>query len=116
MRPDDIRQAETDFFLGFKTDTDPCKRCLNGGHECMIPGRKKRRTRSTRSTGVGSLVKREALRAVVREKAETIEKLTKLDEAEENLKRTFADDSELQAFLEQKGEWAQQWLDEMQQV
>ncbi|KAF5371848.1 hypothetical protein D9615_009547 [Tricholomella constricta] len=28
----------------FKTDTDPCKRCLNGGHDCMIPGRKKRRT------------------------------------------------------------------------
>ncbi|KAG5642433.1 hypothetical protein DXG03_002807 [Asterophora parasitica] len=28
----------------FKTETDPCKRCLNGGHECMIPGRKKRRT------------------------------------------------------------------------
>ncbi|KAG6888923.1 hypothetical protein C0995_004936 [Termitomyces sp. Mi166 len=28
----------------FKTDTDPCKRCLNGGHECVIPGRKKRRT------------------------------------------------------------------------
>ncbi|KAG6876221.1 hypothetical protein C0993_004878 [Termitomyces sp. T159_Od127] len=27
----------------FKTDTDPCKRCLNGGHECVIPGRKKRR-------------------------------------------------------------------------
>ncbi|GLB40175.1 putative fungal specific transcription factor [Lyophyllum shimeji] len=28
----------------FKTDTDPCKRCLNGGHDCIIPGRKKRRT------------------------------------------------------------------------
>ncbi|RDB26065.1 Protein priB [Hypsizygus marmoreus] len=28
----------------FKTDTDPCKRCLNAGQPCVIPGRKKRRT------------------------------------------------------------------------
>ena len=27
----------------FITDLDTCKRCLNGGHECVIPGRKKRR-------------------------------------------------------------------------
>ncbi|KAF7791677.1 hypothetical protein EIP86_002700 [Pleurotus ostreatoroseus] len=27
----------------FITDPDTCKRCLNGGHECVIPGRKKRR-------------------------------------------------------------------------
>ena len=27
----------------FKTDPDTCKRCLNGGHVCVIPGRKKRR-------------------------------------------------------------------------
>ncbi|KXN91714.1 Protein priB [Leucoagaricus sp. SymC.cos] len=27
----------------FITDPDTCKRCLNGGHECIIPGRKKRR-------------------------------------------------------------------------
>ncbi|TCD60602.1 hypothetical protein EIP91_009820 [Steccherinum ochraceum] len=27
----------------FKTDPDTCKRCLAGGHECIIPGRKKRR-------------------------------------------------------------------------
>lgn len=27
----------------FKTDPDICKRCLNGGHDCIIPGRKKRR-------------------------------------------------------------------------
>ncbi|KAF5359499.1 hypothetical protein D9756_003353 [Leucocoprinus leucothites] len=27
----------------FVTDPDTCKRCLNGGHECVIPGRKKRR-------------------------------------------------------------------------
>ncbi|KAG5652773.1 hypothetical protein H0H81_003711 [Sphagnurus paluster] len=28
----------------FKNDTDACKRCMNGSHECFIPGRKKRRT------------------------------------------------------------------------
>ncbi|KAF9453407.1 hypothetical protein P691DRAFT_694680 [Macrolepiota fuliginosa MF-IS2] len=27
----------------FVTDPETCKRCLNGGHECVIPGRKKRR-------------------------------------------------------------------------
>ncbi|PPQ69168.1 hypothetical protein CVT26_003542 [Gymnopilus dilepis] len=27
-----------------KTETEPCKRCFNGGHECIIPGRKIRRT------------------------------------------------------------------------
>ncbi|PPR05790.1 hypothetical protein CVT24_006845 [Panaeolus cyanescens] len=27
-----------------KTETDPCKRCFNGGHECVVPGRKVRRT------------------------------------------------------------------------
>jgi len=26
-----------------KTEHEPCKRCLNGGHECFIPGRKVRR-------------------------------------------------------------------------
>lgn len=26
-----------------KTENEPCKRCLNGGHECFIPGRKIRR-------------------------------------------------------------------------
>ncbi|KAJ7483226.1 hypothetical protein FB451DRAFT_102346 [Mycena latifolia] len=25
----------------FKTETDPCKRCFNGGHHCVTPGRKK---------------------------------------------------------------------------
>ncbi|KAL0064811.1 hypothetical protein AAF712_008208 [Marasmius tenuissimus] len=49
----------------FKTDTDPCKRCLNGGHECMIPGRKKRRTPP----------KREHLLAEIQKQAETIDKL-----------------------------------------
>jgi hypothetical protein len=28
----------------FTRDFDPCRRCLNGAHECIIPGRKKRRT------------------------------------------------------------------------
>ncbi|KAJ7438714.1 hypothetical protein B0H11DRAFT_576429 [Mycena galericulata] len=28
----------------FKTTADPCLRCLNGGHDCVPPGRKKRRT------------------------------------------------------------------------
>ncbi|TFK40290.1 hypothetical protein BDQ12DRAFT_680666 [Crucibulum laeve] len=49
----------------FKTDTDPCKRCLNGGHECMIPGRKKRRTPP----------KREHLLNEIREQAAQIERL-----------------------------------------
>ncbi|KAF9525684.1 hypothetical protein CPB83DRAFT_896852 [Crepidotus variabilis] len=26
-----------------KTETEPCKRCFNGGHECVIPGRKIRK-------------------------------------------------------------------------
>ncbi|KAJ7593031.1 hypothetical protein C8J56DRAFT_1023845 [Mycena floridula] len=49
----------------FKTDTDPCKRCLNGGHECAIPGRKKRRTPP----------KREHLLNQIREQAEQIQQL-----------------------------------------
>ncbi|KAF8896253.1 hypothetical protein BD779DRAFT_1433309 [Infundibulicybe gibba] len=28
----------------FETETDPCKRCLKGGSDCIIPGRKKRKT------------------------------------------------------------------------
>lgn len=28
----------------FITESEPCKRCASGGHECYIPGRKKRRT------------------------------------------------------------------------
>jgi hypothetical protein len=27
-----------------KTETDPCKHCFNGGHECIIPGKKIRKT------------------------------------------------------------------------
>jgi hypothetical protein len=59
----------------FKTDTDPCKRCLNGGHECIIPGRKKRRTPP----------KREHLLNEIQKQAEEIQKLmaklAKLEEA-----------------------------------
>ncbi|KAJ7052617.1 hypothetical protein C8F01DRAFT_1261749 [Mycena amicta] len=49
----------------FKTDTDPCKRCFNGGHECVTPGRKKRRTPP----------KREHLLNQIREQAAEIQKL-----------------------------------------
>ncbi|KAJ7592760.1 hypothetical protein C8J56DRAFT_482308 [Mycena floridula] len=49
----------------FKTSTDPCKRCLNGGHECVILGGKKRRT----------LPKREHLLNQIREQAEQIQQL-----------------------------------------
>ncbi|KAF8986590.1 hypothetical protein BDQ17DRAFT_1436191 [Cyathus striatus] len=49
----------------FRTDTDACKRCFNGGHECVIPGRKKRRTPP----------KREHLLAQIREQAVEIQKL-----------------------------------------
>ncbi|KAJ7650392.1 hypothetical protein FB45DRAFT_17028 [Roridomyces roridus] len=31
----------------FKTETDPCKRCFNGGHDCVIPGRKKQQSAQT---------------------------------------------------------------------
>lgn len=71
----------------FKTDTDPCKRCLNGGHECVIPGRKKRRTPP----------KREHLLAEIQKQHETIEKLmAQLAEAEEfkkNRTRSSASDT-----------------------
>ncbi|KAF7373425.1 Zn(2)-C6 fungal-type domain-containing protein [Mycena sanguinolenta] len=30
----------------YKTETDPCKRCFNGGHDCVTPGLKKRRLSS----------------------------------------------------------------------
>nr|GAT60822.1 predicted protein [Mycena chlorophos] len=49
----------------FKTDTDPCKRCFNGGHECVTPGRKKRKTPP----------KREHLLNQIREQAAQIQKL-----------------------------------------
>lgn len=64
----------------FKTDNDPCKRCLNGGHECVIPGRKKRRTPP----------KREHLIAEIAKQAETIDKLmAQLAAAEEAQKQRF---------------------------
>ncbi|CAK5268551.1 unnamed protein product [Mycena citricolor] len=48
-----------------KTDTDPCKRCFNGGYECVTPGRKKRRTPP----------KREHLLNQIREQAAEIQQL-----------------------------------------
>ncbi|KAK0469828.1 uncharacterized protein EV420DRAFT_69089 [Desarmillaria tabescens] len=60
----------------FKTDTDPCKRCLNGGHECVIPGKKKRRVPP----------KREHLMNEIREQAEHIQRLmAQLDESNKKL-------------------------------
>ncbi|KAJ8083342.1 Rho guanine nucleotide exchange factor [Marasmius tenuissimus] len=49
----------------YGSDTDPCKRCLNGGHDCVTRGRKKRRTPP----------KREHLLAEIQKQAETIDKL-----------------------------------------
>jgi len=49
----------------FKSLEDPCKRCMNAGKECVIPGRKKRRTPP----------KREHLIAEIRDQAAQIQKL-----------------------------------------
>lgn len=49
----------------FKQETDTCKRCFNGGHECFIPGRKKRRAPP----------KREFLLSQIREQAAQIQNL-----------------------------------------
>ncbi|KAJ3787022.1 hypothetical protein GGU10DRAFT_156771 [Lentinula aff. detonsa] len=68
----------------FKTDTDPCKRCLNGGHECIIPGRKKRRTPP----------KREHLLNEIQKQADEIQKLmAKLSKLEEANKERSSLDS-----------------------
>ncbi|ESK85012.1 hypothetical protein Moror_15750 [Moniliophthora roreri MCA 2997] len=48
----------------FKTNNEPCKGCLNGGHECIIPGQKRR-----------ILPRREHLLAEIHKQAETIEGL-----------------------------------------
>jgi hypothetical protein len=48
-----------------KTETEPCKRCFNGGHECVIPGRKIRRTPP----------KREHLLSQIQSQAAEIERL-----------------------------------------
>ncbi|RXW24288.1 hypothetical protein EST38_g1583 [Candolleomyces aberdarensis] len=50
-----------------KTDNEPCKRCLNGGHECFIPGRKIRRVPP----------KREHLINQIQSQAKEIERLMK---------------------------------------
>ncbi|KAA1467573.1 hypothetical protein DENSPDRAFT_901490 [Dentipellis sp. KUC8613] len=49
----------------FRDDQDACDRCLKGSHECVIPGRKKRRPPP----------KRELLLGKIREQAGQIEKL-----------------------------------------
>ncbi|KAF7374423.1 Zn(2)-C6 fungal-type domain-containing protein [Mycena sanguinolenta] len=49
----------------FKTETEPCKRCFNGGNDCVTPGRRKRRTPP----------KREHLLNQIREQAAEIQKL-----------------------------------------
>ncbi|KAL5525464.1 hypothetical protein ACEPAG_6800 [Sanghuangporus baumii] len=49
----------------FTTDPNTCRRCLNGGHECAIPGRKKRRQPP----------KREHLLNQIRDQADRIDKL-----------------------------------------
>ncbi|KAH9856553.1 hypothetical protein C2E23DRAFT_865967 [Lenzites betulinus] len=51
----------------FKTNPDICKRCLNGNHECVIPGRKKRRAPPRRDLLLGQ----------IREQATKIEELMK---------------------------------------
>ncbi|KAF8206499.1 hypothetical protein K438DRAFT_1817313 [Mycena galopus ATCC 62051] len=62
----------------FKTETDPCKRCFNGGHDCVTPGRKKRRTPP----------KREHLLNQIREQAAEIQKLmTQLEETNARVAR-----------------------------
>ncbi|KIY72394.1 hypothetical protein CYLTODRAFT_388770, partial [Cylindrobasidium torrendii FP15055 ss-10] len=56
----------------FRMENDPCRRCLNGGHDCVIPGKKKRRTPP----------KREHLLQQIREQTIEIEMLKKqLDSA-----------------------------------
>lgn len=68
----------------FKTDTDPCKRCLNGGHDCVIPGRKKRRTPP----------KREHLLNQIREQASQIRDLmAQLEASPSKLPSSNASDS-----------------------
>ncbi|THH27370.1 hypothetical protein EUX98_g6816 [Antrodiella citrinella] len=55
----------------FKTDPDTCKRCLAGNHECIIPGRKKRRAPP----------KREHLLKQIQDQAGRIEELMRQLEA-----------------------------------
>ncbi|KAI0784236.1 hypothetical protein C8Q75DRAFT_736365 [Abortiporus biennis] len=63
----------------FKTDPDTCKRCLNGGHECIIPGRKKRRAPP----------KREHLLSQIRDQAAQIKALMgQLEEANRKMNAT----------------------------
>lgn len=68
----------------FLDDINPCKRCLNGSHECVIPGRKKRRTPpyvtlyfllAHSTNGPSALRKREHLLNQIRDQATQIQQL-----------------------------------------
>lgn len=59
-----------------KNEGDPCKRCLNGGHDCVIPGRKIRRVPP----------KREHLISQIQSQAKEIERLMKLLESGNTVK------------------------------
>ncbi|KAL0567304.1 hypothetical protein V5O48_014688 [Marasmius crinis-equi] len=50
----------------YKSDVDPCLNCLNGEHECVVPGKPARRKSPNRAELVAEILKQ----------AETIEKLT----------------------------------------
>ncbi|KAJ8081020.1 Homeobox protein tos8 [Marasmius tenuissimus] len=54
----------------YKTNTDRCVRCANGGHECTLSGRKNR--------GAEARLERQRLLAKIQKQAETIEKLKSL--------------------------------------
>ncbi|KAK1230866.1 Homeobox protein tos8 [Marasmius sp. AFHP31] len=54
----------------FKSNTDRCKRCADGGHECILPGRKIR--------GAGARLECQSLFAKIQKQAETIAKLKAL--------------------------------------
>ncbi|TFK27196.1 hypothetical protein FA15DRAFT_666700 [Coprinopsis marcescibilis] len=60
-----------------KNEGDPCKRCLNGGHECVIPGRKVRRVPP----------KREHLISQIQTQAKEIERLMSQLEAANAVKK-----------------------------
>ncbi|KAL0069534.1 hypothetical protein AAF712_003192 [Marasmius tenuissimus] len=79
-----------------------CDQCNSSGLVCIVEGRQ---------SGNKSDAKIQSCSRVM----DTVVEMAP-SEAEEFLKRTFADDSKLQAFFEQKGVMAQHWLDQMQQV
>lgn len=60
-----------------KNEGDPCKRCINGGHDCIIPGRKIRRVPP----------KREHLINKIKEQSEAIERLMRQLETATSMKK-----------------------------